>query len=254
MPLTKPDQPFSGPKDDALLWRYVDLPKYVSMLSTRSLWFSRVDLLGDPFEGSLSAVNAKTRAGRFRDQGGTDTVEKLSRLNADLRRMHYVSCWHESEYESAAMWRLYGRDHGIAVVSTYARMTQALRGNRDIHVGQVTYIDYATEEQALGTVSYAALLYKRKSFEHEREVRAVFMADLLTVSRVGERLTDPLAPEPTVPDGHPIPVDAAQLIAEVRVNPEAPKWYFDAVSDLTLRYDVPAPVSRSAMVAGDPLF
>jgi hypothetical protein len=42
---------FEQPQPDANLWRYMDLSKYVSMLATGSLWFARMDLLGDPYEG-----------------------------------------------------------------------------------------------------------------------------------------------------------------------------------------------------------
>ena len=36
------------------IWRYMDFAKFVSFLSKRSLYFCRVDKLGDPFEGTLS--------------------------------------------------------------------------------------------------------------------------------------------------------------------------------------------------------
>ena len=31
---------------DAVLWRYMDFPKFLSMLKEGALWFSRADLLG----------------------------------------------------------------------------------------------------------------------------------------------------------------------------------------------------------------
>src|SRR5258706_8693532 len=37
------------------VWRYLDLAKLLSLLETRALYFSRGDLLGDPFEGSITA-------------------------------------------------------------------------------------------------------------------------------------------------------------------------------------------------------
>ena len=38
---------FVAPPGDALLWRYMDFTKFVSLLDTSSLFFSRADLLGD---------------------------------------------------------------------------------------------------------------------------------------------------------------------------------------------------------------
>jgi hypothetical protein len=34
------DRSFDPPPAESRLWRYVDFPKYVSMLSTQTLWFS----------------------------------------------------------------------------------------------------------------------------------------------------------------------------------------------------------------------
>ena len=35
------------------VWRYTDVPKFVSLLAHRALYFARLDRLDDPFEGSL---------------------------------------------------------------------------------------------------------------------------------------------------------------------------------------------------------
>ena len=42
------------PGDDAVLWRYMDFAKFVDLLVSRTLWFSRVDRLGDSREGLLT--------------------------------------------------------------------------------------------------------------------------------------------------------------------------------------------------------
>ena len=34
------------------IWRYLDFPRYVSMLLSKGLYFARIDQLGDPFEGA----------------------------------------------------------------------------------------------------------------------------------------------------------------------------------------------------------
>ena len=36
------------------IWRYMDIAKFLSLLDKQSLFFSRLDHLGDPFEGSLT--------------------------------------------------------------------------------------------------------------------------------------------------------------------------------------------------------
>lgn len=48
---------FTTPDDKYPIWRYMDFTKFVSMLASSGVYFSRADLLGDPFEGSFSAAN-----------------------------------------------------------------------------------------------------------------------------------------------------------------------------------------------------
>jgi len=40
------------PPAETVLWRYLDFTKFVSMLDSSSLFFTRCDLFDDPFEGS----------------------------------------------------------------------------------------------------------------------------------------------------------------------------------------------------------
>lgn len=44
--------PYEVPDKDSRLWRYMDFTKYVSMLSTSGLYFSRADSFDDHFEGA----------------------------------------------------------------------------------------------------------------------------------------------------------------------------------------------------------
>ena len=42
---------------DIKIWRYLDFPKLIDLLQTRTLHFSRLDTLPDPFEGHVPAGN-----------------------------------------------------------------------------------------------------------------------------------------------------------------------------------------------------
>lgn len=45
--------PYTIPAPDAKLWRYMDLAKFLSLLESCSLFFTRLDHFQDPFEGAL---------------------------------------------------------------------------------------------------------------------------------------------------------------------------------------------------------
>jgi hypothetical protein len=65
---------------DAAIWRYVDFAKLVALLDTRTLFFSRADLLGDAFEGSYSRASVETF-----DLEGRDLERANSSAAAELR-------------------------------------------------------------------------------------------------------------------------------------------------------------------------
>ncbi len=53
--VAEPHPEFVHPSDlKVKIWRFMSLAKFLSLLHTNSLYFSRSDKLGDPFEGSIS--------------------------------------------------------------------------------------------------------------------------------------------------------------------------------------------------------
>jgi len=162
----------------------MDVAKYVAMLQQEALYFSRVDQLGDPYEGSLSkdeyerleATAAQGEAvGPLPPGWRGHYFEILMRNTRVARRSNYVSCWHLGDQESDAMWRVYS-ESGFAVViqSTYARLVNALPGEGadTCCVGLVSYTDHRTEAMPGGNAFYP-IMHKRRAFVHEHEVRAV---------------------------------------------------------------------------------
>ncbi len=244
-----PHPSFDRPPADSKLWRYLDLPKYLAMLDTASLWFSRADLLGDPFEGSMSQANVRLRPEVYKGQIPSSALESMAAYRAQEVRHTYVSCWHENEHESAAMWRLYSVGHGIAVQTNYDRMRSALHYGSAIFVGRVRYVDY-TSDWISEADSFAPFVHKRLSFRHEREVRAV-VSDF--TRRPGTDEVGAGLDRQNPPPGVAVDVDLELLIQEVRVSPEAPSWFAGAIRGATERYGFVFPVVQSAL-AVDPVY
>jgi hypothetical protein len=61
--MTAQDHPtFVKPPDiDVKIWRYMSLAKFLWMLQKNALYFSRSDLMGDPFEGHYSKDYCRER-------------------------------------------------------------------------------------------------------------------------------------------------------------------------------------------------
>ena len=227
---------FRPPPEEAVLWRYMDFTKFVSLLSTDALYFARADTLGDPFEGSLTKHNRDLRPLLLQSQGlGPDKLPvALQNIEAGLRqapRYSLVNCWHENTYESEAMWRIYAREKdGIAIKTTFKRLRESFVCDEAIYIGTVTYADYENTYIAESDL-FTPVLHKRKSFEHEREVRAI---------------KGNFSP-PGIPTGAYCKVDLEALIAEVIVAPQAPTWFSDLVNSVANKYELQAPIITSSL-------
>ena len=236
------------------IWRYMDFTKFVSVLEKNELFFARADKLGDLFEGSYPKENVQQRAinhqkmvaqlpshmrSIFKDRG-----EALGQFFRNLRNFIFLNSWHESQHESAAMWRLYLKSNeGIAIQSTFGRLKDCFKqGTPDIYIGEVHYRDYVTEKIPESNF-FAPFLHKRKSFEHEKDVRALFIEYTKTKDGL------PNLYKPLSSDGIGVPVDLEKLIANIYVAPENPKWFFELVKSVTRKYGLKKIPVQSALDA-----
>jgi hypothetical protein len=107
-----------------------------------------------------------------------------------------LNSWHINEYESAAMWKLYlESDEGIAIQSTLGRLNKSLKDTKEtIFIGKIKYIDYE-KESIPESNQYYPFLYKRKSFEYEKELRLFLKTPSHVISGDGTCLAAQLQPE-----------------------------------------------------------
>lgn len=171
----KEHRAFEKPNDENIkIWRYLDFTKLVSLLDKQALFFCRADKLLDPFEGSYSKANIQLRPKVYKGILSEKVQTKLSDIYDYIRKCTIVNCWHISEHESAAMWKLYLKsDEGVAIQSTFKRLVESFNDYlKDVYIGKVKYIDYKTDLIPEGNLFFP-YLHKRKSFEYEHELRAI---------------------------------------------------------------------------------
>jgi hypothetical protein len=251
---------------DIKVWRYMDFTKYVSMLDSGRLFFARSDLLGDDFEGSSPLMNIALRPAAY--QGMRQEISKanpsnqnewveflrfVSTTNELHRHSIYVNSWHMNEFESAAMWDLYAtnRAEAIAIQSTYAKLRDCLPSEIDVgltdpasvFIGEVQYIDYETEWYDEGNL-YHRFLHKRKSFEHERELRAV----------ISDRFQGMYYSGNNPKTGYRVEVSLDDLIEQVYVAPIAPDWFRDLVLTVTDKYRLGHKTIKTSSLGQRPIY
>jgi hypothetical protein len=232
---------------DIRIWRYMDLAKYIAMLQSRALFFPKASLLGDPFEGSSTKPMIAARqqlAQHITSQASTplkDPVEFariFSDTNKNMVDTYLVNCWHMNEQESAAMWSQYSRSNeAVCIQSTYRRLDSCLP--LIIFIGEVKYIDYNVNWFEAG-MGFNYIIHKRKSFEHERELRAVFWTKY-GVPEAQEYKKD------IDSTGIHIKIDLNSLIERVYISPLAASWFAAVVRTANSDYNCKFPVVQSSL-------
>ena len=202
----------------------MDFARFMQMIESRTLWFSRLDRFQDPLEG----VHTDGEAAGIREHVEKKRAEQLIALFRQARKDTYVNCWRAGRFESLAMWDLYGRGSGIvAVKSTVRRFKDAFaKYDRPVFISKVSYLDW---KEALGLDNVlVACSRKDLSYQHEGEVRAILI-DII--------------PRPAA--GIAVPVDINSLVAEIMVGPREKSWVVRLVEQIKKRYNLPQPILES---------
>ncbi|MFA5101884.1 MAG: hypothetical protein WC525_01905 [Candidatus Thermoplasmatota archaeon] len=232
---------FEEPDDQAIIWRYVDFTKFISYLERKALFFVRSDQLPDQYEGKFTEADLRTWEEKLQPKTKLNQME----LYDSFRKIVNISSWHINENESAAMWEIcLQSNEGVAIKSTYRRLKESFNLHTEdaIHIGKVKYIDYAKDTIPKGNI-FNPFLYKRKAFEHEKELRAVILKVAPQEAMVGKHrfYVDPKW------FGIYVRTDLNTLIDTIVVSPGVPDWFIDLVISIVNKYGLQKKVEPSEL-------
>lgn len=201
------------PDDNTVIWKYLDLSKFLDMLLSKQLFMSRSDKFEDQYEGTFSEP----------------TFEEIRKISADNpkfldfykshREKVTISSWHINEYESFAMWQIFTQNtEGLAIQTTIGRLKKALEQEKKTEqfIGEVNYIDYKKEFIPFDD-NFFPFLFKRKSFQYEREIRII---------------SDMSKKEMRIDNGLKVDVDINEMIEKIYIHPKSENWYKKLVIEL----------------------
>ncbi|HSD13007.1 MAG TPA: DUF2971 domain-containing protein [Flavobacterium sp.] len=198
---------------DTIVWKYMDLSKFLDILISGKMFMSRSDKFEDQYEGTFSEPTF-------------EEIKKISENNPkflDYYKSHrknvVISSWHTNEYESFAMWQIFTKNNeGLAIQSTIGNLKEALQKERytEQHIGEVNYIDYKKELIPFDD-AFFPFLFKRKSFQYENEIRII---------------SDVTSQKLTINDGLKIDVDINKMINKIYIHPKSENWYKKLVIEL----------------------
>lgn len=239
------------PDDDDALWRYIDFTQLISILETKSLWFSAASGFTDKWEGGLTERQVEQISDSIPSfvENGADTVRQLYDA---LRATTYISCWHHRDEETASMWELYNdRGKEVAIKTTVGDLRRALRWSDDMIMGCVEYKDYNGGGDLFPITRNSPFFHKRLSFKHEEEFRVV-KSEFNLPEGVG--MEDGLR-EIVVEKGgagRAISVNRETLIDEVVVSPVAGGWMRSLVEKVLDTHELDDVVVSDSKLGDDP--
>jgi hypothetical protein len=253
---------FHAPKNpNAKIWRFIDIQKFWSLLEKEALHFSKVTTFEDPYEGRVPEFNKKMGRevytefkSEFKSEEAFENFLKVRMQSFEIlynknKETTLVNCWHLNEYESASMWKLYSTNsHGIAIQSTYKKLSDSFTSNNSdlVYIGEVIYSDFAKEWMDERN-AYTPFITKRKSFESERELRAVTALPwedegqrILSNSDKEREKTNPTPPRKIDPseltkNGKLVQINLETLIENIFIAPLATEQFEDMVRSITTK-------------------
>lgn len=245
--------------DSQAVWRYIDLAKFIAMLKQRGLYLSRADKFDDRFEGATGLAARQTNWDEFYldyfrrlvatpppgypipEYSAEEIEAEADRLLKNMKhfaleaRQLLVSCWHGSDTEAEALWRLYSPPgtSGVAIRSTVGKLWDACAHHDSAIVGRVRYVDY---RHSFASIQNERIFQKRKSLSHEQEVRLVLPNE-----------------QQSPVEGKILACDLEKLISDVVISPFAPSWILDVVADIATKYEYSFDLKRSELLE-EPFF
>lgn len=243
-------------KNSDVIWRYMDLSKFLYLLNAKQLFFTRLDKFQDKYEGEFPQKDFETINNSFIESyinTGYSISRKdfLNTIDGANKYEFFANCWYKGSTESYGMWKSYLKsDEGVAIKTTITNLKQSLKLRIDdaIEFGAVEYIDYNKEsilnlyksnrEKGLFTPPFPGL-FKRKEFEFEKEFRII----ALKRNDVTER-------QLAYADSVLIRIDPKMLIEEIYVSPFTGTWYLDLIKSVAQKYNLNKPIIQSGLNVG----
>lgn len=256
MPIKKTTAPIKYPDKNHSLVKYYDLTKFLSLLSTKSLFFCRLDKLEDRFEGLTTKGNRQARRNWYKNFNASGTtlldrqmtedeiekkIDEYCAFEKRFKGVNLVNCWNMDDKESAALWKIYSDNgKGIMLKTDVNSLFKSLEKTaEDIWATEVVYIDYQKEVMPDGNTFYP-LYHKQQAYHYENELR------LLHEIKSGAGFTYDWSKE-RIQEGRYLSVDLDILIHELVIGPYTPVWVADIIHETCGMFGLKKKISSSAL-------
>jgi hypothetical protein len=183
-------------EEEAYLWRYLDLHKFISFINEKSICFTRLDKFEDAKEGATPNHLLKSFLfDNHQKEFETTTTTSIdisvngrdrNQINKEIeqiQRFNFASCWFigSEKSESVAMWNIYSKPNDVAIKIKYSDFKENLSkygflgSNIEMNIvcKPIEYIDFQSSNSLINSNIEDSVFMKDNSFNHEKEFRIV---------------------------------------------------------------------------------
>lgn len=233
--------------NEEYLWRYMDLPKFLNLLSTSSLYFGSPNFFADKLEGMAFSKELLPMHEAYAKYTGKEANHaSINHRQIALRPYYLISCWNRAHSESVALWNMYAAGiNGVAIQTTKEaldfELTTAKKDyvSRDVQYRKRWLMNFSKED------SIEPFFWKSDEWAFENEYRVLI--DMTKDDRF--KTEEQRAQIDNINLGHHVPVNLHRLIKDIRVHYKAPHYHLEDVRKLVGKFDLqPGLVSNSVLV------
>ncbi len=221
------NQNIQTPNGNTIIWRYMELEKFLHLILNKQLFFSRLSKMTDKYEGTLPGELVKRRIIQIAQKNKADPFEAVAKEQREIeefRNFTFINCWSINRNESYALWKIYlrGSNSGIAIKSTISKLRksiESIKDNPDFFIGKV---DYKNHFKEYPPDNFQLTLAKKPFYEFERELRVGY-----SYSPELEKETPILSQV----SGYYIDIDISQLIEKIYISPFTGSWFYKSFNE-----------------------
>lgn len=223
------------------IWRYLKTDRLIDIIVKEEIYFSSAtQFTDDPYEGATSIIAQET---------SVPSVNKFDDAFSQLRRLTKVLCWHISDHENDAMWKLYANSKkGLAITTRIEKLITSLEpykikpeyASEILNVGKIEYVDLMKDK--INTNMLKRFFYKHNAFSWEKEFRLAIslrMAEEFGVS----------IPE----DGILVKIKPKVLINNIYIGPSISAKDKEKILNICKKYDMEDKIKTSSLL-GKPIY
>jgi hypothetical protein len=238
MPINNQGFPVYELPEDCILVKYIDLSKFLSLLQRSQFFFCRADKFEDKLEGYSSRANKQYRfewEKRTYPIKSPEEIEKsismYENFEEKLRKITCINCWNMYTSESSALWKIYANNGcGIMIITTKKKLISAFsKSEENILLSKVNYVNKISDISPDGNTIYP-FINKHLSYIYEDEVRLIYELDCNNWEYNWDNSEDE--------NGKYIDVSIKDLLQEVIVGPETPKYIYNSIEQLLREYKI----------------